>query len=65
MSNVAGTTRNVLELSLNLVGIKCVLSDTASVRVTSQDGIEQEGMWHLAAVAEQGDLEHGANGHFE
>lgn len=69
VSNIAGTTRDVLELSLNLGGIKCVLSDTAGVRVQSQDVIEQEGIKRAKQVAQQadvvvamverGDLEHG------
>lgn len=69
VSNIAGTTRDVLELSLNLGGIKCVLSDTAGVRTTSKDVIEQEGIKRAKAAAlkadvvvamvEIGDSEHG------
>ena len=56
VSNIAGTTRDVLELSLNLGGIKCVLSDTAGVRTTSQDVIEQEGIKRAKAVAKRADV---------
>ena len=56
VSNIAGTTRDVLELSLNLGGIKCVLSDTAGVRTTSQDVIEQEGIKRAKAVAQKADV---------
>ena len=71
VSNIAGTTRDVLELSLNLGGIKCVLSDTAGVRSVSQDVIEQEGIKRakrvaqnadvVVAMVEMGDVQHGVD----
>ncbi|CAB9527090.1 tRNA modification GTPase [Seminavis robusta] len=56
VSNIAGTTRDVLELSLNLAGIKCVLSDTAGVRTFTSDQIEQEGIARAKKVAQQADV---------
>jgi len=56
VSPIAGTTRDVLELSLNLGGIKCTLSDTAGVRQESSDVIEQEGMKRARNVAKNADI---------
>ena len=60
-----------MELSLNLGGIKCVLSDTAGVRTSSADIIEKEGIKRAKMVAQQadivvamveiGDVDHGVN----
>ena len=44
MSPQAGTTRDVVEVSLNLGGYQVVLSDTAGLRADSQDPIELEGI---------------------
>ena len=56
VSNIAGTTRDVLELSLNLGGIKCILSDTAGVRSNSRDVIEKEGIKRAKAAAKNADV---------
>jgi tRNA modification GTPase len=70
VSNIAGTTRDVLELSLNLAGIKCILSDTAGVRTIPNedendainnndiiiDVIEQEGILRAKKAAQQADI---------
>jgi tRNA modification GTPase len=40
----AGTTRDVLEVQLNLRGVKCRLQDTAGVRSTTSDEIERIGI---------------------
>lgn len=44
VSSQAGTTRDVLEVQLNLAGIKCRLQDTAGVRSFTTDDIERIGM---------------------
>jgi len=44
VSPQAGTTRDVVEVSLNLGGYQVVLSDTAGLRADSQDPIELEGI---------------------
>lgn len=56
VSPIAGTTRDVLELSLNLGGVRCTLSDTAGVREASSDVIEQEGMKRARNVAKNADI---------
>ena len=44
VSSIAGTTRDVVSVSLDLNGIKCVVSDTAGLRAETDDLIEIEGM---------------------
>ena len=46
VSPVAGTTRDVVEVTLDLGGVRCTISDTAGVREegTTDDLIEVEGM---------------------
>lgn len=56
VSPQAGTTRDVLEVSLNLAGIKCILQDTAGVRSVTDDVIEQEGMKRALKAASEADL---------
>lgn len=56
VSNIAGTTRDVLELNLNLNGIKCILQDTAGVRNHTTDTIEQIGMERALKAASNADL---------
>lgn len=56
VSPIAGTTRDVLELTLDLGGVRCILSDTAGVREASDDIIEQEGMKRARNVAKQADI---------
>jgi tRNA modification GTPase len=58
VSPIAGTTRDVLEVSLDLGGIKCVLSDTAGVRseTVEVDSLELEGMKRTRVVAGKADL---------
>lgn len=43
MSPVLGTTRDVVEVALDLGGFPVILSDTAGIRDT-QDAIELEGV---------------------
>ncbi len=56
VSEIAGTTRDVLTVSLDLGGVKCTLQDTAGVRTETQDVLELEGIRRAQAVAEKADL---------
>lgn len=56
VSPTAGTTRDILEVSLNLGGVKCIVQDTAGVRTSSEDLIELEGMRRAQAAAAKADL---------
>lgn len=56
VSEIAGTTRDVLTVSLDLGGVKCVLQDTAGVRTETKDVLELEGIRRAQAVAEKADL---------
>ena len=56
VSPTAGTTRDVLEVSLNLGGVKCILQDTAGVRTSTEDLIEQEGIKRTKQAAEKADM---------
>ena len=44
VSPIAGTTRDIIEVRMDLAGVSCILSDTAGLRVDSDDPIEMEGM---------------------
>ena len=55
VSEVAGTTRDVIETHLNLNGYPVVLSDTAGIR-DSQDEIEKKGIKLALKKAENADL---------
>ncbi len=55
VSETAGTTRDVIEVHLDLAGIPVVLSDTAGIRDTS-DGIEGEGVRRALIQAADADL---------
>jgi tRNA modification GTPase len=54
-SPVAGTTRDVIEVAVDLAGYPVVLADTAGLR-DSSDQIEQEGLRRALARAEAADL---------
>ena len=56
VSPTAGTTRDVLQVSLNLGGVKCILQDTAGMRSQTDDVIEQEGMKRALRAASSADL---------
>jgi tRNA modification GTPase len=56
VSPIAGTTRDVLQISLDLGGVKCTLQDTAGVRSDTSDMLELEGMKRAKAVVEKADL---------
>ncbi len=53
VSPIAGTTRDVIEVTLDLGGVRCIVSDTAGVREDSLTGdiIEVEGMKRARKVA--------------
>ena len=55
VSDIAGTTRDVLEAHLDLGGYPVIVSDTAGLRETS-DVIEQEGVKRAIAAAERSDI---------
>ena len=55
VSPEAGTTRDVIEVSLDLGGIPVVLSDTAGVR-PAESGVEREGIRRSFASARDADL---------
>ncbi len=55
VSEVAGTTRDVIEAHLNLDGFPVVISDTAGIRV-SMDEIEKKGIKLALKKAEDADL---------
>lgn len=55
VSDIAGTTRDVVEVRLDISGQLVLLQDTAGIR-ESNDGIEQEGIRRSKAAAESADL---------
>jgi tRNA modification GTPase len=54
-SPIAGTTRDVIEVAIDLAGYPVVLADTAGLR-DSADAIEQEGLRRALARAETAEL---------
>ena len=61
VSDIAGTTRDILEVSLDLNGYPVILSDTAGLRQDElgsgdQDSIESEGIRRALRKAEDADL---------
>ena len=55
VSETAGTTRDVIEIHLDLAGFPVILADTAGLREAGGD-IEREGVRRAKARAEQADL---------
>lgn len=55
VSQTAGTTRDVVEVHLDLAGYAAIIADTAGLR-DSADEIEQEGIRRALTRAEQADL---------
>lgn len=45
VSPIAGTTRDIVEVRMDLAGVSCIVSDTAGIRLTSNDPIEIEGIY--------------------
>jgi tRNA modification GTPase len=56
VSPIEGTTRDVLELFLDLGGVKCTLYDTAGVREETNDVIEREGIRRARQIAEKANV---------
>ena len=56
VSPIAGTTRDVLQVSMDLGGIKCTLKDTAGIRSETTDILELEGMKRSQLVIQEADL---------
>lgn len=44
VSPIAGTTRDIVEVRMDIEGISCIIRDTAGLRSNSSDPIELEGM---------------------
>lgn len=44
VSPIAGTTRDIVEVRMDLGGVSCLVSDTAGLREDTKDPIEQEGI---------------------
>src|SRR6202000_1009694 len=55
VSEIAGTTRDVIEVRLDLGGYPVSVADTAGIR-ESQDAIENEGVRRALARAESADI---------
>ncbi len=55
VSNIAGTTRDIIEVNLDISGIPVVLYDTAGIRDTN-DTIESEGVKRAIDMAKLADL---------
>lgn len=56
VSDIAGTTRDIVETRLDLGGIVATVADTAGLRLKTDDQIEEEGMRRAVAYAEKADL---------
>lgn len=56
VSNIAGTTRDVIESHLDIGGYPIIISDTAGLRRDSSDEIENEGIKRALKAAEIADI---------
>jgi len=56
VSPVAGTTRDIIELRLDLAGVPCIVSDTAGLREGSEDPIELEGIRRAWEALQRADV---------
>lgn len=56
VSDIAGTTRDVLETRLDLAGVVASIADTAGIRGMAGDVIEEEGIKRARARAENADI---------
>lgn len=56
VSNIAGTTRDVIEGHLDIAGYPIILHDTAGIRNQTADIIEQEGIKRAIEVAQCADI---------
>ena len=57
VSDVAGTTRDVVQVTLQLGGLPVVVSDTAGLRESTNDPIEVQGMLRAAGEARQAQIQ--------
>jgi tRNA modification GTPase len=53
VSPIAGTTRDVVEVVMDLGGVRCIVSDTAGVRTETVDIVEMEGIRRARVAASQ------------
>ncbi|MEL7490170.1 MAG: tRNA uridine-5-carboxymethylaminomethyl(34) synthesis GTPase MnmE [Pseudomonadota bacterium] len=56
VSATPGTTRDVIEVKLDLGGVPVIVADTAGLRDQTTDDIEREGMRRAMARAEEADI---------
>ena len=56
VSHIPGTTRDVLDVALDLNGIPVTVSDTAGIRDTPADDVEVEGIRRARNAAKEADL---------
>ncbi|XP_046400109.1 tRNA modification GTPase GTPBP3, mitochondrial isoform X2 [Ischnura elegans] len=56
VSPIPGTTRDIIERPLNILGFPVIVSDTAGLRVNTQDSIEQEGVKRARECIANADL---------
>ncbi|GKY90783.1 hypothetical protein MPSEU_000051100 [Mayamaea pseudoterrestris] len=56
VSPLPGTTRDVVEVALNLGGVKCLVQDTAGLRRFTNDVIERKGMERATQAAAEADM---------
>ncbi len=56
VSPVAGTTRDVVEAALIVDGLPVLVSDTAGLRVATEDAIEREGMLRTHRAVDEADI---------
>ena len=55
VSNIPGTTRDIVEVSLNVAGYVVRVTDTAGVRATD-DAVEQEGVLRARQASSEADI---------
>lgn len=56
VSEIAGTTRDIIEVHLDIAGYPFTIADTAGLRQNTSDVLEQEGMKRTKERAKKGDL---------
>lgn len=56
MAPVAGTTRDVVEVPINVAGFPMLLADTAGQRTSPTDDVEREGIRRAQNWAKTSDL---------
>ncbi|XP_035739349.1 tRNA modification GTPase MnmE-like isoform X1 [Vespa mandarinia] len=56
VSPIAGTTRDIIELRINISGYPVILADTAGFTKSPKDPVESEGIFRAKAYAENVDL---------